>query len=189
MKAAAYAAVASPVAEYVKSNPAPPLVQNVRCKSAQRDLESTLVEVDDKENLKRLSQLPPCPLPPANYQPGSVTEEQVVYETGPDYAYIPEAYGTINSSAKVTKHLARVKVGTADPVLKWNESCLVNDESMNSSPSVARHKAPARSVLKQTRRDSGLFDESMMEMSVLETKVVKKLARGRGGGRGSGRRK
>jgi len=191
MKAAAYAAVASPVAEYVKSNPAPPLVQNVRGKSAQRDLESTLVEVDDdKENMRRLSQLPPCPLPPANYQPGSVTEEQVVYETGPDYAYIPEAYGTINSSAKVTKHLARVKVGvTAEPVLKWNESCLVNDESLNSSPSVARYKAPVRSVLKQTRRDSGLFDESMMEMSVLKTKVVKKIARGRGGGRGSGRRK
>jgi len=180
IKAAAYAAVASPVAEYVKSNPAPPLVQNVRGKSPQRDLESTLVEVDDKENMKRLSQLPPCPLPPANYKAGCVSEEQVVYETGPEYSYIPEAYGTVNSSAKVTKHLARVKLGTAEPALKWNESCLVNDESLNSSPSIARHKAPAKSVLKQTRRDSGLFEESMMEVSVLETKVVKKLARGRG---------
>ena len=74
--------------------------------------------------------------------------------------------------------------------------------SLNSTPSVARHKAPFRSVLKQTRvivlstksiknykfaasqRDSGLFDESMLEMSVHETKVVKKIARGKGRGRG-----
>jgi len=187
MKAAAYAAVASPVAEYVKSNPAPPLVQNVKAKSCQRDLESTLVEVEDKENMenmeKRLSLLPPCPLPPAVYKAGALSEEQMVDVTGPDYAYIPEAYGAVSSSAKVTKHVARVKVGAAQPGLKWNESCLVNDESLNSSPSVARHKAPYKSVLKQTRRDSGLFDESMLEMSVHETKVVRKIARGRGRGR------
>merc|ERR1719350_1557894 len=165
-------------------------LKNVKAKSAQRDLESTLVEVEDKENMeRRLSQLPPCPLPPAVYRTGTLSEEQMIDVTGPEYAYIPEAYGTVNSSAKVTKHVARVRVGAPQPGLKWNESCLVNDESLNSSPSVAKYKAPARSVLKQTRRDSGLFDESMMEMSVLETKVVKKLARGRGGGRGSGRRK
>jgi len=80
--------------------------------------------------------------------------------------------------------VARVKVGSGQQGLKWNESCLVNDVSLNSTPSVARHKAPFRSVLKQTRRDSGLFDESMLEMSVHETKVVKKIARGRGRGRG-----
>ena len=33
------------------------------------------------------------------------------------------------------------------------------------------------------QRDSGLFDESMLEMSVHETKVVKKMARGRGRGK------
>merc|ERR1711983_520301 len=102
-----------------------------------KDLESTLVEIEDKENIRRLSQLPPCPLPPAVYQPGAVAEEDIEYETGPEYAYIPEAYGTINSSAKVTKHVARTKV-------------------------------PYKSVLKQTRRDSGLFDESMLEVSVHE---------------------
>jgi len=181
MKAAAYAAVASPVAEYVKSNPAPKLVQNVKAKDAQRDLESTLVEVEDKENMEnRLSLLPPCPLPPAVYKSGALSEEQMIDVTGPEYAYIPEAYGTISSSAKVTKHVARVRVGAPQPGLKWNESCLVNDESLNSSPSVAKYKAPVKSVLKQTRRDSGLFDESMLEMSVHETKVVRKMARGRG---------
>jgi len=184
LKAAAYAAVASPVAEYVKNNPAPPLIQNVKGKSAQKDLESTLVELEDKENMRRLSQLPPCPLPAAVYETGAVAEENIEYETGPDYHYIPEAYGTVNSSAKVTKHVARVKVGSGQQGLKWNESCLVNDVSLNSTPSVARHKAPFRSVLKQTRRDSGLFDESMLEMSVHETKVVKKIARGKGRGRG-----
>lgn len=184
MKAAAYAAVASPVAEYVKSNPAPKLVQNVKAKDAQRDLESTLVEVEDKENMeKRLSQLPPCPLPPAMYKAGALAEEQMIDVTGPEYAYIPEAYGTINSSAKVTKHVARVRVGAPQPGLKWNESCLVNDASLNSSPSVAKYKAPVKSVLKQTRRDSGLFDESMLEVSVHETKVVRKMARGRGRGK------
>jgi len=184
LKAAAYAAVASPVAEYVKNNPVPPLIQNVKGKSAQKDLESTLVELEDKENMRRLSQLPPCPLPVAVYETGTVAEENIEYETGPEYNYIPEAYGTVNSSAKVTKHVARVKVGSGQQGLKWNESCLVNDVSLNSTPSVARHKAPYRSVLKQTRRDSGLFDESMLEMSVHETKVVKKIARGKGRGRG-----
>jgi len=188
LKAAAYAAVASPVAEYVKNNPAPPLIQNVKGKSAQKDLESTLVELEDKENMRRLSQLPPCPLPAAVYETGTVAEENIEYETGPDYNYIPEAYGTVNSSAKVTKHVARVKVGSGQQGLKWNESCLVNDVSLNSTPSVARHKAPFRSVLKQTRRDSGLFDESMLEMSVHETKVVKKIARGKGRGRGRGKK-
>jgi len=188
LKAAAYAAVASPVAEYVKNNPAPPLIQNVKGKSAQKDLESTLVELEDKENMRRLSQLPPCPLPAAVYETGTVAEENIEYETGPDYNYIPEAYGTVNSSAKVTKHVARVKVGSGHQGLKWNESCLVNDVSLNSTPSVARNKAPFRSVLKQTRRDSGLFDESMLEMSVHETKVVKKIARGKGRGRGRGKK-
>lgn len=38
------------------------------------------------------------------------------------------------------------------------------------------------------QRDSGLFDESMMNVSVVETKVVKKVARGKGRGRGKGKR-
>ena len=43
--------MASPVVEYVKNNTAPPQVQNANAKSSQKDLESTLVELDDKENL------------------------------------------------------------------------------------------------------------------------------------------
>jgi len=137
-KRAAFAAVQSPVAEYVKSNPVPPLIQNVKGKSV-KDLESTFVEVEDKENSRRLSQLPPCPLPAAVYQPGTVAEENIEYETGPEYPYIPEAYGTTNSSLKVTKHVARI-------ILQ------VNDESLQSTPSVA-------SVI---QRDSGLIDENML---------------------------
>jgi len=189
LRAAEYAAVASPVAEYVKNNPAPPLVQNVKAKYSQRDLESTLVEVDDKENLLvSVSNVPFfCPLPAANYKSGTVSEENLVVVTGPEYAYIPEAYGAVSTSAMVTKHVARVRVegqATMGDRLKWNEICLANDESLNSSPSIAKFKAPVKSVLKQTRRDSGLFDESMLEMSVHETKVIKKMARGRGRGRG-----
>ena len=100
--------------------------RNVKGTSAQRDLESTLVEMEDKENMRRLSQLPPCPLPAAVYETGTIAEEIIEYETGPEYNYIPEAYGTVNSSAKVTKHVARVKVGSGQQGLKWNESCLVS---------------------------------------------------------------
>eukprot|EP00092_Neocalanus_flemingeri_P090560 GFUD01114719.1.p1 GENE.GFUD01114719.1~~GFUD01114719.1.p1 ORF type:complete len:592 (-),score=171.22 GFUD01114719.1:40-1644(-) len=178
LRVAEYSAVASPVAEYVKSNPAPPLVQNVKAKTYQRDLESTLVEVEGKENM-----VDRCPLPEAVYMSGTLAEEQMVDVTSPEYGYIPEAYGTVTSSVKVTKHLARVRVGQGAAGLKWNESCLVNDESLQSSPSTANLKQPAKSVLKQTRRDSGLFDESMLEMSVHETKVVKKIARGLGRGK------
>eukprot|EP00092_Neocalanus_flemingeri_P041180 GFUD01044838.1.p1 GENE.GFUD01044838.1~~GFUD01044838.1.p1 ORF type:complete len:1072 (+),score=293.57 GFUD01044838.1:38-3253(+) len=178
LRVAEYSAVASPVAEYVKSNPAPPLVQNVKAKTYQRDLESTLVEVEEKENM-----VDRCPLPEAVYMSGTLAEEQMVDVTSPEYGYIPEAYGTVTSSVKVTKHLARVRVGQGAAGLKWNESCLVNDESLQSSPSTANLKQPAKSVLKQTRRDSGLFDESMLEMSVHETKVVKKIARGLGRGK------
>lgn len=34
-----------------------------------------------------------------------------------------------------------------------------------------------------------MFDESMMNVSVVETKVVKKVARGKGGARGRGKGK
>ena len=39
--------------------------------------------------------------------------------TGPDYAYITDAFGTINSNAKVV----------------WNESCLVNNKE---SPTISQ---------------------------------------------------
>ena len=49
----------------------------------------------------------------------------------------------------MTKHVARVKVPNAG--LTWSDDLFVNDESVNSSPSVARFKEPGRSVLKMTR--------------------------------------
>merc|ERR1719480_284232 len=182
----AYSAVASPVASYVKNNPAPHLVQNVKAKEIDM-LESTLVEVEEKENSARLSLLPACPLPSAVYKASSAMNEEECHDAEPgtatDYEYVTEAYGAVTCSAKVTKHVARVKMPSTG--LTWNEDYLVNDESVGSSPSVARFKQPAKSVLKMTRRDSGLFDESMMNVSVVETKVVKKVARaGRGRGRG-----
>jgi len=181
----AYSAVASPVASYVRNNPAPHLVQNVKAKEIDV-LESTLVEVEEKENSARLSLLPVCPLPSAVYKASSAMDEEECDDPqlgATDYEYVTEAYGAVTCSAKVTKHVARVKMPISG--LTWNEDYLVNDESVGSSPSVAKFKQPAKSVLKMTRRDSGLFDESMMNVSVVETKVVKKVARaGRGRGRG-----
>ena len=88
--------------------------------------------------------------------------------TGTDYEYVTEAYGAVTCSAKVTKHVARVKMPNTG--LTWNEdylvragikleftiklsniACQVNDESVGSSPSVAKFKQPAKSVLKMTR--------------------------------------
>ena len=109
------------------------------------------MEIEEKENQRRLSQLPPCPLPQAHYKAGVCKEEEMVDISGPEYAYIPEAYGAVYSSAKVTKHVARVKPGQVQSGLSWNDRCLVNDESLNSSPSIARGKEPGKSVLKQTR--------------------------------------
>ena len=128
----------------------------MKAKSSQRELDSTLVEVEDKENLQHnVSYVPsPCPLPAAVYKSGTISEENLVDVTGPEYAYIPEAYGAVSTSARVTKHVARVRVEGQVALgdrLKWNENCLTNDESLNSSPSIAKFKAPVKSVLKQTR--------------------------------------
>jgi len=182
---AAYAAVASPVATFVKNNPAPHLVENIKAKVMADPLESTLVEVEEKENNARLSLLPSCPLPSAVYKASSAQNDDETEEEVDNYEYVTEAYGAVTHSAKVTKHVARVKVPNAG--LTWSDDLFVNDESVNSSPSVARFKEPGRSVLKMTRRDSGLFDESMMNVSVVETKVAKKIARTKTGGRGNGR--
>merc|ERR1719378_1849332 len=46
---AAYAAVASPVATFVKNNPAPHLVENIKAKVMADPLESTLVEVERRK--------------------------------------------------------------------------------------------------------------------------------------------
>ena len=46
--------------------------------------------------------------------------------------------------------------------LTWDEAGLVNLQSVNSTPSVARFKAPTKSLLKRSKRDSGLFHESML---------------------------
>ena len=85
-----------------------------------------------------------------------------------DYEYVTEAYGAVTCSAKVTKHVARVKMPSSgltwneDYLVSWNTgwdkqvtllntSCQVNDESVGSSPSIAKFKQPAKSVLKMTR--------------------------------------
>merc|ERR1711936_481490 len=101
----AYAAVASPVASYVRNNPAPHLVQNVKAKKIDV-LESTLVEVEDKENSSRLSLLPACSLPCAVYKASSARDEEKEdprLVAGTEYDYVTEAYGAVSCSAKVTK--------------------------------------------------------------------------------------
>ena len=101
--------------------------RNCPAKDMDTALESTLVEVEEKENNARLSLLPACPLPSAVYKTSSALEEAEA-EAGPgqDYEYITEAYGAVSSEATVTKHLARVKVPTNYNGLTWNEDCLVN---------------------------------------------------------------
>ena len=44
--------------------------------------------------------------------------------TATDYEYVTEAYGAVSCSAKVTKHVARVKMPNTG--LTWNEEYLVS---------------------------------------------------------------
>lgn len=68
-------------------------------------LDSTVVEVEGKENLGRLSMLPSCNLPLAVYTESSSVTENVEEPTkfDKDYNYIADAYGggSSTSSAKV----------------------------------------------------------------------------------------
>ena len=68
--------------------------------------------------------------------------------------------------------------------LTWDEAGLVNLQSVNSTPSVARFKAPAKSLLKRSTRDSGLFHESMListtkQLSRPKAKKARKKSRSR----------
>jgi len=152
-------------------------------------LESTVLEVEGKENHGRLSMLPSCNLPQAVYTESSTVTENVEEPNkfDKDYNYIADAYGggSSTSSATVTRHVARVQVPRP---LVWNDDLLAADESANSTPSVARFKQPTKSVLKQTKRDSGLFNESMMDMSVRETKPARKKPSIKGSRQGRGKK-
>ena len=68
--------------------------------------------------------------------------------------------------------------------LTWDEAGLVNLQSVNSTPSVARFKAPTKSLLKRSKRDSGLFQESMListtkQLSRPKAKKARKKSRSR----------
>ena len=68
--------------------------------------------------------------------------------------------------------------------LTWDEAGLVNLQSVNSTPSVARFKAPTKSLLKTSKRDSGLFHESMListtkQLSRPKPKKARKKSRSR----------
>jgi len=168
--------VASPLAEYLRSNPAPPLVQNVKPRIV-KDLEATLIQADDPQTFPTL----PC----ASYTAANLVNDVVTDTTGKDYE-IYKAYGQEQTLIKVTQHVTRTRVPPTG--IQWDDDSLVNLESNQSTPSVARQKMPSKGLLKRTQRNSGLFDESMMDVSLHQTQVVGKLAnKGRGRGRGRGR--
>ena len=68
---------------------------------------------------------------------------------------------------------------TTRTVLKWNETCLVNEVSENSSPSVAKYKVPEKSALKQKLKDQTSVSQYMLE--------TEELGKGRGKSRGRGK--
>ena len=138
----------------------------MKAKEPETPLDSTMVEVEGKENNVRLSLLPQCPLPSAVYkvrpdhctalfstfclQASSVVAgEEDTAEDKTDYEYVTEAYGAVSRSAKVTKHVSRVQLPKAG--LSWTDDLLAHDESCNSSPSMAKFKPPGRPLLKTTR--------------------------------------
>jgi hypothetical protein len=147
------AKVASPVSGYLRNFPAPPLVRNVTAKESNKDLESTLVEVEThKENLLPSS----CPLPANTYTTAGVMQEvEIDAMSGPQYTYISDAYGqTVLSEARVTRHLGRRKV----------------DKPRPEEDATSQHESGIRGFV------DSIPDMSTLEMSVLETKVVRKFA-------------
>merc|ERR1719319_2235444 len=95
--------------------------------------------------------------------------------TDPNDYHITEAYGQTNTLAKVTRHVGRVKVAGKTPGIRWGDD-LASDQSLMSSPSHTQLGPAGKSVLKKTQRNSGTFDESMVDVSVLETVTIKKIA-------------
>ena len=101
-------------------------LRNCKAKEPNTVLESTLVEVEEKENKQdRLSLLPACPLPSAVYQASAAMDEEEEDEDvgRQDYEYVTQAYGAVTCSAKVTKHVARVKMPNSG--LSWDDDSLV----------------------------------------------------------------
>jgi len=145
-------AVSSPVADYVKNNPVPHLVRNVVAKEVVRPLDSTLMEVDgNKENLA----MPACPLPANTYTSAHLFQE-TRHAPHPvrEYRYIPEAYGLQGSTeASVTKHLSRKKL---------------NQEQLQSKEGLVGTVTPKTASISNSA--------SSLEVSLLETKVVRKFA-------------
>ena len=123
------------------------LFRNVKAKEPVNPLESTMVEVEEKENNARLSLLPACPLPSAVYKVRNlfsvalshlslqastlVTGDESSSEDRDEYEYVTEAYGAVSQSAKVTKHVSRVKLPATG--LTWNEDLLVRGNSTDPS--------------------------------------------------------
>merc|ERR1712013_635840 len=152
IKAATQMVVNSPVADYVKNNPAPHLVRNVIAKEVVRPLDSTLMEVEsNKEN----AAVPPCPLPANTYASAHLYQE-TKHAPIPvrEYRYIPEAYGLQGSAeASVTKHLSRKKL---------------EQEQMQTSEGFSKAITPMKPSLPN--------QPPCLDVSVLETKVVRKFA-------------
>jgi len=171
--------IASPIATYLRENKPPPMVQQVKALDTDTTLESTMISFEDQEN--EAPAFTPCPLPEARYYAPGLAKEHLVDATNKDYN-ISQAFGQTNTLAKVTRHIDRVKVAG----IKWNDD-LVSTESLMSTPSHRKLGPAGKSVLKTTKRDSGLFDASMVDMSVIETVTVQRIGRGRGRGKGRGR--
>jgi len=212
----AHGVVASPIGQYLKNNPAPPLYRNIKAKLAD-DLESTLVDAENK-----CQDFPA--LPGGSYRSANLIEDVEYDKTEHDYN-LHQALGQQQNAVKITRHIDRVRVpksladsGAAAGVgatagvskipsrlpmklmpsgITWNDEDLVASTTIDNckfnTPSTARDKIPQKSLLKRTQRNSGLFDESMMDQSIHQTDVVVKLnkpkqaSRGRGAARGRGK--
>ena len=57
--------------------------------------------------------------------------EESPSEERDEYEYVTEAYGAVSQSAKVTKHVSRVKLPATG--LTWNEDLLVRGNSTDPS--------------------------------------------------------
>merc|ERR1719186_448368 len=103
----------SPLGTYLRDNKPPPLIHQVKAQSAARDLESTLMEVENEAPETA------CGLPEARYYAPSLAKEHLSDATNKDYN-IAEAYGQTNTLAKVTRHVGRMKLAG----VRWDEDLI-----------------------------------------------------------------
>ncbi|XP_040578974.1 uncharacterized protein [Lepeophtheirus salmonis] len=165
--------VVSPVAQYIRSNPVPPLIRNIKPSPyhAKQVISEVVKETQPLQpSCCRLNDKNFIPLPEANYKPSSLFTEQEI-ESKVKTLSMSSFPSTDALEPKIFRHLGRVKVPRS---IQLSKNGIENLENIIPSSSGSSCKM----TLKKNVRDSIATpsNESMIDMSVHEIKAVQKLS-------------